>query len=64
MAKTIGRVTLFNARKEEGKANQPDLRGYLETPKGKFTISLWAEPNPKVEGGVFYKGQLVDTQQD
>ena len=57
--KTIGRVTLFHAKKE-GKMNEPDMKGYLETPKGKYTISLWSELNDKVTGGEIFKGQVKE----
>lgn len=63
MSKTIGRITLFHVKKD-GKFNQPDFRGTLETAKGKYTISLWSESNDKVTGGVILKGQVVDNSED
>lgn len=55
---TIGRVTLFHTKKT-GKINEPDYRGEVVTEKGKYTISLWCEPNEKVTGGEILKGQIV-----
>ena len=61
--KTIGRVVLFHNNNTDG-INQPDLRGVVETPKGKYTISLWGEPNEKVTKVVIYKGQIKDMGQE
>lgn len=58
MAKTIGRITMFHVEKD-GKFNQPDYRGVMETEKGKYTVSLWREPNDKVTGGEILKGQVT-----
>jgi hypothetical protein len=63
MAKTIGRITLFHVKKD-GKLNQPDYRGEMITAKGKYTISLWSEPNGKVTNGEILKGQVVDNSED
>lgn len=58
MNNVIGRVTLFHVDKT-GKYGQPDYRGYMDTDKGKYSISLWAEPNDKVTGGEILKGQIT-----
>lgn len=58
MTNVIGRITLFNFEKT-GKINEPELKGYMETRKGKYTVTLWREPNDKVTGGYILKGQVV-----
>lgn len=62
MPKTIGRIALFVSDSEA--INAPKFRGVMETPKGKYTVSLWEEPNEKVTGGYMLKGQVVDTKED
>lgn len=56
-----GRITLFVVEKDGQTINQPDLRGYMDTAKGKFSISLWKEPNDKVTDGYILKGQVTDS---
>jgi hypothetical protein len=60
----VGRITLFNVREEDGKINQPTLRGVLETPDGKYTVTLWEEKNKNVTKGVYYKGQVKSDEEE
>lgn len=60
--KTIGRVTLF-VHDKEGKFNEPDYRGYLETSKGKYTVSLWKEDR-NTKAGYILKGQVTEVSDE
>ena len=61
-SKTIGRITLFHNEKEG--INQPKFTGYLEGEKGKYSIALYSESNPKVSKGELLKGPLYVTVEE
>ena len=56
MGEVVGRITLFVV--ESDAINAPKYKGYMETKQGKYTVSLWEEPNEKVTEGFLLKGQV------